>query len=205
MQKTHEKQVQSLGQEDSLAVFLPGKLHGQRILVGYSPWGHNGHDWMAEHAHSIYTMEYYWAIKNNTFESVLFRWMKLEPLIQGEVRQKGKHQNTNIVYSHIYMEFRKTVTMALYVRQKKRHRCIQQSFGLWGRRWEWDDLREWHWNMYIIICETDRQSRFDAWDRVLRAGALGWPWGMGWGFRMGNTCTPMADSYQCMAKTTTIS
>ena len=31
--------------------------------------------------------------------------------------------------------------------------------------------------MYIIICETDRQSRFDAWDRVLRAGALGWPWG----------------------------
>ena len=33
--------------------------------------------------------------------------------------------------------------------------------------------------MYITICETDRQSRFDAWDRVLRAGALGWPWGMG--------------------------
>ena len=27
---------------------------------------------------------------------------------------------------------------------------------------------------------------------------------VGGGFRMGNTCTPMADSYQCMAKTTTI-
>ena len=38
-------------------------------------------------------------------------------------------------------------------------------------------------NMYIIICETDRQSRFSAWDRVLRAGALEWPWGMGWGGR----------------------
>ena len=38
-------------------------------------------------------------------------------------------------------------------------------------------------NMYIIICEIDRQSRFDAWDRVLRAGALGWPIGMGWGRR----------------------
>ena len=37
--------------------------------------------------------------------------------------------------------------------------------------------------MYIIICETDRQSRFDAWYRVLRAGALGWPWGMKWGGR----------------------
>ena len=33
----------------------------------------------------IYTMEYYSAIKNNTSESVLMRWMKLEPIIQGEV------------------------------------------------------------------------------------------------------------------------
>ena len=52
------------------------------------------------------------------------------------------------------------------------------------------------------------QSRFDAWDRVLRAGALGCPRGMGkeagGGFRMGNTCKSMADSCQCMAKTTTI-
>ena len=37
--------------------------------------------------------------------------------------------------------------------------------------------------MYIIICEIDHQSRLDAWDRVLRAGALGWPLGMGLGGR----------------------
>ena len=30
----------------------------------------------------IYTMEYYSAIKKNTFESVLMRWIKLEPIIQ---------------------------------------------------------------------------------------------------------------------------
>ena len=36
----------------------------------------------------IYTMEYYSAIKNNGFESVLMRWMKLEPVIQSEVSQK---------------------------------------------------------------------------------------------------------------------
>ena len=36
----------------------------------------------------IYTMEYYSAIKENTFESVLMRWMKLEPIIQSEVSQK---------------------------------------------------------------------------------------------------------------------
>ena len=40
----------------------------------------------------MYTMEYYSAIKNNAFESVLMRWMKLEPIIQSEVSQKEKHQ-----------------------------------------------------------------------------------------------------------------
>ena len=34
-----------------------------------------------------YTMEYYSAIKKNAFESVLMRWMKLEPIIQREVTQ----------------------------------------------------------------------------------------------------------------------
>ena len=34
----------------------------------------------------IYTMDYYSAIKKNTFESVLIRWMKLEPIIQSEVK-----------------------------------------------------------------------------------------------------------------------
>ena len=40
----------------------------------------------------IYTMEYYSAIKKNSFESILMRWMKLEPFIQSEVSQKDKDQ-----------------------------------------------------------------------------------------------------------------
>ena len=40
----------------------------------------------------IYTVEYYSAIKKNEFESVLMKWMKLEPVIQSEVSQKEKHQ-----------------------------------------------------------------------------------------------------------------
>ena len=40
----------------------------------------------------IYTMEYYSAIKKNTFESVLIRCIKLEPIIKTEVSQKEKHQ-----------------------------------------------------------------------------------------------------------------
>ena len=43
-------------------------------------------------------MEYYSAMKRNTFESLLMRWMKLEPVIQNEVRKK----NTNTVYENIY-------------------------------------------------------------------------------------------------------
>ena len=38
----------------------------------------------------IYTVEYYSAIKKNKFESVLVRWMNLEPIIQSKVSQKQK-------------------------------------------------------------------------------------------------------------------
>ena len=48
----------------------------------------------------IYTLEYYSAFKKNAFESVLMRWMKLEPIIQSEVSQKEKHQCS--VLTHIY-------------------------------------------------------------------------------------------------------
>ena len=40
----------------------------------------------------IYTMEYYSAIKKDTFESVLMRWMKLEPIVQSEVSQREKNK-----------------------------------------------------------------------------------------------------------------
>ena len=43
----------------------------------------------------IYTMEYYSAIKKNAFESVLTRWLKLESIIQSEVRKKNTIQYIN--------------------------------------------------------------------------------------------------------------
>ena len=70
------------------------------------------------------------------------RWMKLEPIIQNEVSQKEKHQYS--ILTHIYMEFREMVTITLSARQQKRHRCIEQTFGLIGRGRGWDDLGEWH-------------------------------------------------------------
>ena len=41
----------------------------------------------------------YSAIENNAFESVLMRWMKLEPIIQSEVSQKEKHQYSILMHN----------------------------------------------------------------------------------------------------------
>ena len=74
------------------------------------------------------------------------RWMKLEPIIQSEVSQKDKDHYSILTH----MEFRKMVMITLYAKQKKRHRCTEQTFGLCGKRRGWDVLREQHQNMYII-------------------------------------------------------
>ena len=75
------------------------------------------------------------------------RWMKLEPIIQSEVSQKDKDQYSILTQ---YMEFRVVVAIALYAKQKKRHRCTEQTIELCGRRRGWDVSREQHRNMYII-------------------------------------------------------
>ena len=98
-------------------------------------------------------MEYYSAVKKNTFESVLMRWMKLEPIIQSEVSQKEKHQ-----YS-ILMQ----ITSPGWMHETS------------ARGW------------CIRMTQRDGMGRE-----------------VGVEFRMGNTCKSMADSYQCMAKTTTV-
>ena len=48
----------------------------------------------------ICTMECYSVIKKNSFESVLMRWMKLEPIIQSEVSQKDKDRYS--ILTHVY-------------------------------------------------------------------------------------------------------
>ena len=70
------------------------------------------------------------------------------------------------------MEFRKMVMIILYAKQKKRHRCTEQTFGLCGRRRGWDVLREQHGNVHNIKGETDHQPRLDTWDKC--SGLLHW-------------------------------
>ena len=105
------------------AMFIIGKTWKQ-------PRCPSAEDWMRRLWY-IYTMEYYSASKENTFESVLMRWMKLEPIIQSEVSQKEKHQDCTLTY--IYMDFRNMVTITLYARQQKTHSCIEVFWTVWER------------------------------------------------------------------------
>ena len=80
------------------------------------------------------------------------------------------------------MEFRKMLMITLYAKQKKRHRCTEQTFRLWEKP--------------RVGCSERtalKQVYYQGWNRspaqvgcmrqVLRAGALGRPRGMGWGGR----------------------
>ena len=93
----------------------------------------------------------------------------------------------------------------LYARQQKRHRRIEQFFGLCGRGRGWMI-----WENGIETCKLSHVKCFTSPDSMLDTGCSGlvhWDDPEGWygegggrGFQDGDTCTPMADSCQCMAK-----
>ena len=80
-------------------------------------------------------MEYYSAIKRNNFESILMRWMNLEPIIQSEVSQKKKDKYH--ILMHIYRIQKNGTEEFIYretdiekklmdmKRAKKRVRCME--------------------------------------------------------------------------------
>ena len=102
------------------------------------------------------------------------------------------------------------VMITLYAKQKKRHRCTEQTFGLYGRRRGWDVSRE----ISIETCILSRVKQITSPGWMHETSAQAWCTGktqrdrvereVGGGIGMGNTCKSMADSCQCMAKTTTI-
>ena len=69
-------------------------------------------------------MEYYSAMKKNTFESVLMRWITLESIIQSEVSQKEKDEYCILT---MHMESRKMVLMNLFAGQQWIHRHREQN------------------------------------------------------------------------------
>ena len=72
-------------------------------------------------------MEYYLAVKRGTFETVLMKWMNLEPIILSEVIQKDKY----CILTHIY-RIQKDSTDDLPFGQQKRHRHREQILDTVG-------------------------------------------------------------------------
>ena len=99
--------------------------------------------------------------------------------------------------------------ITLYAKQKKRHRCTEQTLGLLGEG-EGGVIGE--NSLETCILSSVKQITSPGW--MHETSAQGWCTGktqwdgmgseVGGGIRMGNTCKSMADSCQCMAKTTTI-
>ena len=77
------------------------------------------------------------------------------------------------------MEFRKMLMITLYAEQKKKHRCIEQSFRLCGRRRGWDVSREQHRNVYYLGWNRS-PAQVGCLRQALGPGALGRPRGIGW-------------------------
>ena len=80
------------------------------------------------------------------------------------------------------MEFRKIVTITLYAGQKERHRCIEQTLDFMG---EGEGGMIWESSIKTCILSRVKQITSTGWmhETSARAGALGWPRGMGWGGR----------------------
>ena len=101
------------------------------------------------------------------------------------------------------------LTMTLYAKQKKRYRCTEQSFGLCGEG-DGGMFRE----NSIETCILSRVKQITSPGWIHETSARAWCTGktqrnlvereVGGGIGMGNTCKSVADSCQCMTKTTTI-
>ena len=66
------------------------------------------------------------------------------------------------------MEFRKMVMITLYARQQKRHRCIEQYFGLCGR-----GSREMIWENGVETCLISYKKRIASPGSMQDTGCLG--------------------------------
>ena len=96
----------------------------------------------------IYTMEYYSAIKRNAFESVLMKWMNLEPIIQSEVNQKDKDKYHILMHK---LESRKMVLKNLFTGQQWRNRHREQTYGHGERGREGEMYGKSNMETYITI------------------------------------------------------
>ena len=125
-------------------------------------------------------MEYYSSIRKNTFESVLMRWMKLEPIIQSEVSQKDKHQYSILI--HICGILKDGNDNPICRTEKESWMYRTDFWTLWEKvRVGWSE-RTASKHVYNQLWNRS-PAQVGCMRQVLRAGALGRPRGMGLGGR----------------------
>ena len=112
----------------------------------------------------IYTMEYYSAIKVNTFESVLMRWMNLQPIIWSEVSQKEKDKYH--ILMHIYGIYKNGTEEFIDRATMEKHR--KQTYGHGERGGESEMYGKSNMETYITICKIDCKREFAVWLRKVK-------------------------------------
>ena len=127
----------------------------------------------------ICTTECYSVIKRNEFESVLVRWMNLEPVIWSEVREK------QILYTNTYIWNLEKWYWWIYLQGSSGDADREQTYGHSGGRRGGNELREEHWNIHITKCEIDSRWGFAVWHRELNVVLCNnvAAWGVGCGGR----------------------
>ena len=125
--------------------------------------------WMDKKLWCIYRMEYYSAIKRNTFESVLMRWTKLEPITQSEVSQKEKYKYR--ILTHIYTDSEKMYWW-IYFQGSNGETDIENRpmDKVGGEEGEGEMYGESNIEIYNTICKIDSQWEFAVWFRELKQG-----------------------------------
>ena len=125
--------------------------------LGYIPRCPSVDEWIKKLWY-IHAMECYSAIKKNTFESVLMRWMNLVPIIQSEVSQKEKYKYHILMNIH---GIQKDGTNEIIY--KTAMETQTQRTDLWTQR-DWGGRRGWgvesNMETYTNICKIDSQWEF---------------------------------------------
>ena len=148
----------------------------------------------------VYIMEYYSTIKKNTFQSVLMRWMKLEPIIQNEDSQKEKHQQNKL--THICGIQKDDNHVCENAKKTQMYKTVFWTLG--------DGEGGMIWENGTDTCIITQVNELPVQVQCMIQDAWGWCTGItrrdgmrrevAGDFRMGHTCTPVADSCLCMAK-----
>ena len=116
-------------------------------------------------------MDYCSAIKRNEFESIVIRWMNLEPDTQSKVNQKEKNEY-HIIHAYFW-NLEKIALASLFTQKKWRSRWRMAWWTQWGKETMVGRLTKKHWHIYTTMCKMGFSGGSDGKETACDAGGLG--------------------------------